>query len=279
MNARQRSDYWVKVERLRRQLDIKYSSLFKEAISKDLQKVASDLKKYGASGVQSMMGAYAWNDQIMKIMMQLYRETAILFGNASFRAVRYTAQKAADPFGINDEFIKTMMNFLATYGFMLASDITQTTKKQILKIISDGIANNLSIDEISRNITNSDDFGYAMMRARRIARTEVMRSSNYAQMEGAKLHNFVVDKVWIAARDSRTRRIPKDYYDHYHMDGITVPLDQPFTSTGKRGDTVVAMQPGDPNVNKNQLGFIINCRCTVGFVPKRDENGRLIMKR
>ena len=276
MNARQRSDYWVKVERLRQQLDKKYSSLFKEAISKDLQKVANDIKKYGPAAAQSMMGAYAWNDEMMKIMMQLYREAAILFGNASFRAVRNTAQKAADPFGINNDFITSIMQFLAQYGFMLVADITQTTKKQLLKIISEGVANGLGIDEISRQITQSDELGYAMMRARRIARTEVMRASNYAQMEGAKLHNFEVDKIWIASRDLRTRRIPRNTYDHYHMDGITVPYNQPFTSTGKKGDTVIANQPGDPNA---PAGFTINCRCTVGFIPKRDENGRLIMKR
>jgi uncharacterized protein with gpF-like domain len=222
------------------------------------------------------MGAYAWNDEMMTIMMQLYKEAAILFGNASFRAVRNAGQKAADPYGINNDFITSILQFLAQYGFMLVADMTQTTKKQLLNIISQGVADGLGIDEIARQLTQSDELGYAMMRARRIARTEVMRASNYAAMEGAKLHNFEVDKVWIASRDLRTRRIPRDSYDHFHMDGATVPYNEPFTSTGKKGDTVLAAQPGDPNA---PAGFTINCRCTVGFVPRRDENGRLIMKR
>jgi hypothetical protein len=276
MNARQRSEYWVKVERLRRQLDQKYSSLFSAAISKDVNKVASDIRKYGTDAARTLMGAYAWNDEMMTIMMQLYKEAAILFGNASFRAVRNAGQKAADPYGINNDFITSILQFLAQYGFMLVADMTQTTKKQLLNIISQGVADGLGIDEIARQLTQSDELGYAMMRARRIARTEVMRASNYAAMEGAKLHNFEVDKIWIASRDLRTRRIPRDSYDHFHMDGATVPYNEPFTSTGKKGDTVLAAQPGDPNA---PAGFTINCRCTVGFVPKRDENGRLIMKR
>jgi len=276
MNARQRSEYWVKVERLRRQLDQKYSSLFSAAISKDVNKVASDIRKYGTDAARTLMGAYAWNDEMMTIMMQLYKEAAILFGNASFRAVRNAGQKAADPYGINNDFITSILQFLAQYGFMLVADMTQTTKKQLLNIISQGVADGLGIDEIARQLTQSDELGYAMMRARRIARTEVMRASNYVAMEGAKLHNFEVDKIWIASRDLRTRRIPRDSYDHFHMDGATVPYNEPFTSTGKKGDTVLAAQPGDPNA---PAGFTINCRCTVGFVPKRDENGRLIMKR
>jgi hypothetical protein len=37
----------------------------------------------------------------------------------------------------------------------------------------------------------------------------------------------------------------------------------------------LADMPGDPKAPK---GFLINCRCTVAYVPSRDANGRLIMK-
>jgi mRNA-degrading endonuclease toxin of MazEF toxin-antitoxin module len=102
-----------------------------------------------------------------------------------------------------------------------------------------------------------------------------MRASNMGAMKGAEAHGFQVDKQWISARDSRTRRIPDDEFDHVELDGVVVPFDQPFTSTGKKGEAVVAMQPGDISA---PAGFTINCRCTVGFLPKRDANGRLIMK-
>ena len=276
MNASQREAYWIKFERLRRGLDNKYSSLFQKAISKEMRKVARDLQLMGPSATLSMMGSYAWSDELMKIMTELYRETAVIFGNASFRAVRNQSRKAADPFGLNTDFITQIIQFLSLYGFQLVAEITQTSKKKLTDIIAQAVVDGLSIDEMVRIITNDEDLGYSAMRARRIARTEVMRASNYAALQGANSHNFEVDKVWIAARDSRTRRIPRNTYDHLNMDGQQVPYDQPFTSTGKKGDTVLATAPGDPT---SPAGFTINCRCAIGFVPKRDQNGRLIMKR
>ena len=276
MNASQREAYWTKFERLRRGLDIKYSSLFQKAISKEMRKVARDLQLMGPSATLSMMGSYAWSDELMKIMTELYRETAVVFGNASYRAVRNQSRKAADPFGLNTDFISQIIQFLSLYGFQLVAEMTQTSKKKLTDIITQAVQEGLSIDEMVRIITSDDELGYSAMRARRIARTEVMRASNYAALQGANSHNFEVDKVWIAARDSRTRRIPRNTYDHLNMDGQQVPYDQPFTSTGKKGDTVLATAPGDPN---SPAGFTINCRCAIGFVPKRDANGRLIMKR
>jgi hypothetical protein len=276
MNASQREAYWTKFERLRRGLDIKYSSLFQKAISKEMRKVARDLQLMGPSATLSMMGSYAWSDELMKIMTELYRETAVVFGNASYRAVRNQSRKAADPFGLNTDFISQIIQFLSLYGFQLVAEMTQTSKKKLTDIITQAVQEGLSIDEMVRIITSDDELGYSAMRARRIARTEVMRASNYAALQGANSHNFEVDKVWIAARDSRTRRIPRNTYDHLNMDGQQVPYDQPFTSTGKKGDTVLAAAPGDPT---SPAGFTINCRCAIGFVPKRDANGRLIMKR
>ncbi len=276
MNASQREAYWTKFERLRRGLDVKYSSLFQKAISKEMRKVARDLQLMGPSATLSMMGSYAWSDELIKIMEELYRETAVIFGNASYRAVRNQSRKAADPFGLNTDFISQIIQFLSLYGFQLVAEMTQTSKKKLTDIITQAVQEGLSIDEMVRIITSDDELGYSAMRARRIARTEVMRASNYAALQGANSHNFEVDKVWIAARDSRTRRIPRNTYDHLNMDGQQVPYDQPFTSTGKKGDTVLATAPGDPN---SPAGFTINCRCAIGFVPKRDANGRLIMKR
>jgi hypothetical protein len=59
------------------------------------------------------------------------------------------------------------------------------------------------------------------------------------------------------------------------MDGQVRPLDEPFQSFDKLGRVVLADMPGDPKAPK---GFLINCRCTVAYVPSRDANGRLIMK-
>jgi len=274
MNAKQQQEYWMKVERLRRQLDDKYSSLFNVAIKKDLQQFADDINNHGLQGALSLMGAYAWNDSMMTIMNKLYKDSAILFGNAVYRAVGVMGQKS-DTFGLNNEWVKEVINFLIQYGFTLVSNMTQTTKVKLQEIVAKGIQEGKSIDQITKDILSDETTGYSMMRAKRIARTEVMRASNYASMIGADKHPFEVDKVWISARDNRTRRIPRNTYDHFNMNGQKVGWADDFTSTGKKGDLVLAGFPGDPTT---PAGFSINCRCTVGFEPKRDANGKLIRK-
>jgi uncharacterized protein with gpF-like domain len=142
-------------------------------------------------------------------------------------------------------------------------------------IVTKGINEGLSIEEIVKLLKSDEQLSYSAFRARRIARTEVMRASNIGAMKGAEAHDFEVDKQWISARDSRTRRIPEDTFDHVALDGVIVGYDEPFTSVGKEGQPVSAMQPGDITA---PAGFTINCRCAVGFIPKRDRNGRLILK-
>jgi hypothetical protein len=263
------------VERLRNQLDAKYIALFANAIDKDLKRFIVMLKKNGPEATRSMMGTYVWNEEMFTIMQQLYKEAAILFGNASYRAVGIMSRKASNPFGLNLDWVNEMLTFLTKFGLQLVANMTNTTKMKIDTIISLGIAQGLSSDEIAQLIMEDEELGYAKMRATRIARTEVMRSSNYAAFIGASKHDFLVDKIWIATRDSRTRRIPRDSYDHWDMDGQVVAFDENFTSRDKLGRPVVAEIPGDP---KSPKGFTINCRCTVGFIPKRDANGRLILK-
>ena len=274
MNAKQQREYWLKVERLRYQLDIKYSSLFNAAIRKDLKQFATDLKDYGARGALSRMGSYAWSEDMMKIMNKLYKEAAVIFGNAVYKAIAINNQKASASL-FNSEWVDQAIQFLVQYGFLLVSNMTQTTKAKLQEILAQGLNEGKSIDEIVKDILADNENGYSAMRARRIVRTEVMRASNYASMLAADKHDFEVDKIWISKVDSRTRRVPKDLYDHVNMNGQKVAWEDDFTSTGKKGDLVLAGFPGDPTT---PAGFSINCRCTVGFEGRRDSNGRLIRK-
>lgn len=275
MNAKQQKEYWVKVERLRKQLDNKYSSLFNAAIRKDLKVFADDLKSHGVKGALSLMGSYAWNDEMMTIMNKLYKECAILFGNSVYRAVGIMSQKSSAS-SFNNDWIDEMINFLIQYGFYLISNITQTTKAKLQDIVSKGQADGLTIDEIVKLIMDERLAGYSQMRANRIVQTEVMRASNYASMISVQKHNFEVDKIWISNKDDRTRVIPRNTYDHIHLDGQKVRWAEDFRSTGKKGDLVLAGFPGDPTT---PAGFTINCRCTVGFEARRDKNGKLILKK
>jgi hypothetical protein len=79
-------------------------------------------------------------------------------------------------------------------------------------------------------------------------------------------------KEWIAAKDARTRRIPPDQFDHYHMDGKKVEMDEYFEVKSKKGFNEAMLHPCDPS---GSAGDVCNCRCTIGFEAQRDSKGKL----
>ena len=275
MNGKQRREYFMKVERLRAALDQKYFNATKDSILRQFKRFAKDIEVYGLDAAKSRLGMDLWEKELIKVFEDLYKESMVLFGNATYRALKIEAGRKGETFGFNREWTQYILDFLLKQGFVLVADITKTTKDKLLAIVDKGVQEGLGVDEIVKLILSDEQLSYAAFRARRIVRTEVMRASNMAAMKGAEAHGFKVDKIWISARDSRTRRIPEDEFDHWEMDGVVVPFEEPFTSTGKKGEPVVAMQPGDLSA---PAGFTINCRCTVGFIPKRDANGNLIFK-
>jgi hypothetical protein len=275
MNAKQRGEYFRKVERLRRQLENKYVKSFEKSILKQFDNFANRVKRNGIGAARSSLGLDLWEKDLMKLFENLYKESVITFGNAVYRALKIEANRKANTFGFNREWTNEIMAFLMKDGFSLVSNITSTTKKKLLLIVQKGVEEGLSVDEIVRLIKSDEQIAYAKFRAQKIVRTEVMRSSNMASIMAAKKHDFVVNKQWISARDSRTRRIPEESFDHVKLDGIVKEFDEPFDSTSKDGVEFTAQQPGDPSAPP---GFTINCRCTIAFIPQRDKNGNLILK-
>jgi hypothetical protein len=275
MNAKQREQYWRKFQLIRNDIEKKYINSIQKSIFAQFEGFAKDIEKIGVDASISKLGLNLWEKDLIKVFEAMYKESVVTFGNAVYRALKIEAKQKAETFGFNAQWTKEILDFLMVKGFTLVSGITQTTKKRLIDIANAGVQEGLSVDDIVKLVLDDKELEYSNMRARRIVRTEVMRGSNIGAMKGAEAHGFQVDKQWISARDSRTRRIPDDEFDHVELDGVIVPFDEPFTSNGKKGEAVVAMQPGDISA---PAGFTINCRCTVGFIPKRDANGRLVMK-
>ncbi len=96
-------------------------------------------------------------------------------------------------------------------------------------------------------------------RARLIARTETISAANSAAVinakETASKTGLVLNKIWIAARDKRTRM------DHREVDGSIVGVDQFFNVGG-----YAMSQPGD-RTQGAPASEICNCRCCIAMVP------------
>ena len=64
MNVMLRNDYWMRVERLRRSLDIKYERLVYDALDGEIRKFVKDLLVYGVEGANNRLSTYLWNEEI-----------------------------------------------------------------------------------------------------------------------------------------------------------------------------------------------------------------------
>ncbi len=121
--------------------------------------------------------------------------------------------------------------------------ILETNLDDVRRVIQKGIAENLTNDQVARNIRQfyTDNSPYKAMR---VARTETTKGATHATMAAADQSGIVDRKQWITARDDRVRD------EHAAMDGETVGLHENF-SNGLEG-------PGEPN-----------CRCSMIMVLKQ----------
>ena len=147
--------------------------------------------------------------------------------------------------------------------------ITNTTRKQILQVLEKANAEGWGVDKTVRALKETD---LTRQRAELIVRTETMKAANAGAMLGAADVGFEMRKQWISAKDNRTRRVPRNQYDHLDMDGVQVGYNEYFMPLSTKSLDLM-LYPGDPTAS---AGNVCNCRCTVAFVPVRDAQGRLI---
>ena len=168
-----------------------------------------------------------------------------------------------------DLFTYLMLYYLEQKGLdKVAKEITQTTKNQIQQYLMKSVEEGLTMQETIKLLRTA---GITDYRAEMIARTETGKAANYGSMIGVTATGLVTMKEWIATRDARTRRVPPDSFDHFHMDGIKVAYDEKFNVKTKYGGFEQMLHPCDPS---GSAGDVINCRCTLGYEAVRGEDGK-----
>jgi hypothetical protein len=288
MNAKERRAYWRKTERQRLKLERKYAGLIAGALHDQASSFIQAVEQGGPQAINAM-DLTVWDQQLMQVYSDMFRETFMQAARATYNTM-LKSEKAIGiqrimkfvGMGVADEWTLFVNDWLRTYGLQLVVTITGNSKDLYLRIANDaiqeGIAQGLGAREIARLITErleDQNYTYERYRALRIARTETNRASNEGHMKGAKSLPFTVDKVWISAKDGRTRRIPDDEWDHWDLDGAQVDYDAPFKAVSREGTEIEVRMAGDIEA---PAGFTINCRCRTAFEGKRDAEGNLILK-
>jgi len=205
-------------------------------------------------------------EQVYSMYRELYETIGITHGNRINKEIE-KVKKANVLF--NELLLREILLFLSTDGGVKITSVRDTLASDIIKTIKDSLGDNATIVDLQNAIYAliSKSQSFYKWQALRIARTETTSASNFAAMKAAEESDLVMQKMWISVQDNRTRITP---FDHLDMNGVKQDLEKPFFVGGQN-----IQYPGDI---KASPGNVINCRCTIAFIPKRDADGMLIIK-
>lgn len=253
-------------EILRLRLGKAYNSAVETAIRSQYAVAAAVVRAKGAVAAQGHFHGDLVNTEIYKVIRSLYADAARM----AYRNFKFAKEKL--PRGRKDEgdddqdqessFQDRVKKFLDKYLLSeVVLPISQTSIKDIDRVLTEGINQGLGVEEIIARLENSD---IPEWRAKMIVRTESARATNFTQVAAADDQDYEMEKQWIAIEDNRTRLT---HSNHGGVDGERKPLYEPYSNG--------LMFPGDPRGGGAE---VINCRCTQGFYYSRDLDGNLVKK-
>lgn len=209
------------------------------------------------------------NDEaILEAYIDSYLKIGLIHGKKVLRDIK-TQTKSFNEADFSLNYRESLSSFLRESLGLKISTVRSSLVKYLIAEIDKGMKEGLTIREIAKNmqkLVNSRSF--YRWQALRIARTETTAAANYGAIMAGDTTGIPLDKVWISATDNRVRRKPKSVYDHAELNGNKIAKDELFNDSGSK-----LRFPGDP---KGHAGSVINCRCTVALIPRRDANGDII---
>jgi|APFre7841882793_1041355.scaffolds.fasta_scaffold00684_3 hypothetical protein len=252
-----------------------YKKLYANALKQYSPKFKKELQNQVNTYCRTLDYNAISDKAIKKTIQKLHLAMGVKMAQISSKVVKRSVKGIYEALEVKsaetDLFAYTILQYLQTQGLdQLASDITNTTKDQIRRYLVQSAEQNLTLPE---TIVLLRGAGITDYRAELIARTETGRAANIGSMVGATSTGLVTVKEWIAAKDNRTRRIPRDQFDHLNMDGTKIPMDATFKLQNKKGGFDLMLHPCD---SSGSAGDVCNCRCTLGYEAQRDKNGKLL---
>jgi hypothetical protein len=279
----------------------KYLRQVFDAIHSQILSFTKILKAQGIDEARRHLDTVILNDQIAPVILRLYTEVGLYQANKVLREINASAKEShkqlvlvykvgvstpdlpfqTKGFGDNEEWINAIINYFK--GNLLSKTIipiTETTKKQILDVLTQAQAEGWGIDKIAHELESSE---ISLWRAQLITRTELAKAYFKGHQLGEEKSKWESVSEWVTAHDHRVRS------SHNEVDGEKIGTGGRFkvpiykTIGGGKGKKGIQMLvgydlmegPGDP---KASIGNIANCRCIKITRAKRDEGGRLIPK-
>jgi hypothetical protein len=155
---------------------------------------------------------------------------------------------------------------MRAHNLKYVDGIDEWQRKTMVKHLQEAVDKHQTPKEIAKSFLSAG-LQISAVRAERIAVTEGTRAAAMGVMLAANDFPYECEKRWVSSGDNRVRRSP---YSHNIDVNDARELGQPWFN----GELI--MFPGDPRCKP---GNVVNCRCTLALVAKRDVDGNLIPKR
>ena len=270
MTSRERKLYWNKERnKTNRYVEI-YKAKFYNALMSDVKKFENALLTHGFQGGRSFSHSLILNEQLTRTMYELIATVGVRYARDNYQTLR--KEKGM---GKSIDWVKRILEYLGRHFYdQSLYKIIGTTRKLFIDILNNSINNGWGINETVKNIRETIP-EINKVRAEVIARTELNRAIHSGTFVGADASPYEKEKIWISAKDNRTRRNPDNkpkLADHIQLDGQTVDFNQDFIDHTNNHKLA---HPGDP---KGAAVDVINCRCTFAVKNKRGSDGRLVRK-
>lgn len=168
------------------------------------------------------------------------------------------AKLAGSTFDLATEAVQ---DYLKNRTFKFAGEVNAETNALLQTALADGVAAGESIPQLKARVQELFD-GMQDYRAERIARSEVVRASNFAATEAYDQSGVVEGVQWIVTPDDRLCPYCEE------LDGKTISLGDNFFN---KGDTVTGSDNSTFDLNYEDVEFPPlhpNCRCTVVPIVK-----------
>jgi hypothetical protein len=247
---------------------LRSEQLANRIVRKNIRKFISELplNNITPTTFEAVVRSNITEDKI-KIM---YRELYFTVGKPIFDTIDKKLKRVK--FFNENLFNELMAIWLQQNAGLNIVSVHSTLIQTILDTITQGYEQNLSVADISRLLQQQ---GFYRAQSMRIARTETTTITNASTVMAGNNSDLVLDKVWISAQNIRTRRQPRDKFDHLHMNGVKVGQDEDFNVSGE-----MLSYPGDITNRevRTSAGNIIQCRCKVALVTRVDDDGFPIRK-
>lgn len=180
-----------------------------------------------------------------------YEEVVIHFAGIAYNFLESATKNFTD--AEVEAWLAQVNVFLATGGADKIVAVTETTKAMVRRVMIQATAEGWGPDKAAREL-RSTWAGLEKIRAERIARTELVGASNFGNDMGARslaeANGLVLEKVWIATLDGRTRDT------HLALNNSQVAQSDVFANG--------LAFPGDPN--SSDAAEVVNCRCAQAYV-------------